>query len=193
MRGPKKYKYIVALVALLVVLGTSIQKTQAWSWHSQQNRISGKVINIHDGDTLTILNPENQQMRVRLAEIDAPEIGRGKDNPGQPFGRQAQRYLEEMCPKGSIAEVETQGRDQYGRVVGRVWCGGRDANKMMVQAGLAWVYDAYVKDRSLYQDQAAAQDKRIGLWSEKNPMPPWVWRKAQKEHRDEERENRRPY
>lgn len=48
------------------------------------------------------------------------------------------------------AEVQDKGRDRYGRTLGRVYCVGVDANAEQVRRGMAWVYDKYVTDHSLY-------------------------------------------
>jgi len=183
-------KILVAVLLATVAVVEAPNQGWTWWWDSP-HVIHGKVIHVHDGDTLTVLTAQKEKVRVRLAEIDAPEIG-GGSQPSQPYGKQAQRYLEEMC-KGQEADVEERGKDQYGRLVGKVWCGRTEANREMVRAGLAWVYDAYVQDRSLYRDQVEAQERRRGVWGQKDPVPPWVWRKTQKGHRDEGRENRRPY
>jgi micrococcal nuclease len=47
-------------------------------------------IGISDGDTLTVLNDKRQQIRIRLAEIDAPEAL-------QPFGIRPKQSLPELC------------------------------------------------------------------------------------------------
>jgi endonuclease YncB( thermonuclease family) len=127
----------------------------------------GKVVRISDGDTLVILQ-DNQQIRIRLAEIDAPEIG-------QPFGKRSREHLASLCA-GVIAQIVVQGKDRYGRTLGRVHCKGVDTNAALVRVGLAWVYDRYVSDPSFYKLQEAARRERIGLWSDRNPVPPWVWR-----------------
>jgi hypothetical protein len=62
--------------------------------------------------------------------------------------------------------------------LGRVWCGGIDANAAQVRRGMAWVFDRYVKDRSLYPLQDAARSARLGLWADAAPVPPWKWRKT---------------
>lgn len=51
---------------------------------ASQMRPEDAIGGITDGDTLTLLDPSNQQLTIRLAEIDAPERS-------QPWGRQAQQ------------------------------------------------------------------------------------------------------
>jgi endonuclease YncB( thermonuclease family) len=53
-------------------------------------------------------------------------------------------------------------KDRNGRTLGRVWCGGIDANAEQVRRGMAWVFDRYVRDRSLYPLQDAARSARRG-------------------------------
>jgi endonuclease YncB( thermonuclease family) len=130
--------------------------------------LMGKVVRVSDGDTLVVLR-EKTQIRVRLAEIDAPE-------KGQPFGSRSREHLASLCA-GVDAQIVEQGKDRYGRILGRVYCNGVDANAAQVRTGLAWVYDQYATDQGLYWLQDAARRARIGLWSEANPLPPWVWRR----------------
>ena len=124
---------------------------------------------MQDGDTLTLL-VDNQRVRVRLAEIDAPE-------KGQPFGTRSRKSLSAMCA-GKVAEVDSRERDKYGRIVGRVTCDGKDTSVEQVRAGMAWVYDYYTRDQSLYRLQDEARAERRGLWADKLPVPPWEWRRA---------------
>lgn len=131
--------------------------------------ISCKVVGVSDGDTLTALCAGNEQMKVRLAEIDAPE----KD---QPFGTKSKQALSDLC-FGKQAEVAPQTTDRYGRTVARVRCDGQDASESQMRGGLAWVFDRYVTDRSLYTLQDVARAARRGLWVDAEPVPPWEWRK----------------
>lgn len=127
------------------------------------------VIAIADGDTLTCLSDDRKQIKIRLAEIDAPE-------KQQAFGVRSRQSLAELCHERR-AEVRVVDTDRYGRTVGRVTCSGTDANAEQVRRGLAWVYDRYVTDRNLYNLQDEAQAARHGVWSEPNPVRPWEWRK----------------
>ena len=130
------------------------------------------VIAIADGDTLTVLCRDNQQIKIRLAEIDAPE-------KSQPFGKRSKQSLSDMCFQKQ-AEIRPQTKDRYGRTVARIICDGTDANAEQVKRGMAWVYDKYVKDRSLYALQDEARASRVGLWADADPVKPWEYRKARK-------------
>lgn len=128
------------------------------------------VIGISDGDTLTVLNEDKQQVKIRLAEIDAPE-------KGQPFGTQSKKSLSDLC-FGKQAKVTPRVKDQYGRTVARVSCDGVDANLEQISRGMAWVYRKYAKDHNLFVYEHEAKRQKRGLWADKSPTPPWEWRKS---------------
>lgn len=131
------------------------------------------IVGISDGDTLTArceVTGGLQTFKVRLNEIDAPE-------KTQPFGNRSKQTLSELCFK-KPALLQSQGADRYGRLLARVECDGVDANASMVALGMAWVYDEYVTDETLYQYQEEAQAERRGLWSRNDPVPPWEWRRG---------------
>lgn len=128
------------------------------------------VVAIADGDTLTCLTDDKRQVKVRLAEIDAPE-------KKQAFGARSRQSLAELCHERR-ASVQVVTTDRYGRTVGRVMCAGTDANAEQIRRGFAWVYDRYVTDRSLYALQDEARAAGRGLWVEPEPVRPWEWRKA---------------
>lgn len=136
---------------------------------AEVKNINGRVVDIADGDTLTILDANNVQHRVRLNAIDAPELG-------QAFGQASKKVLSQIC-YDSNAFVQYIDTDKYKRTVGRVLCNGKDAQEAMVSQGYAWVYDKYVGSYGyLYDLQNTAKQQKLGLWSEMNPMPPWEWR-----------------
>jgi endonuclease YncB( thermonuclease family) len=132
--------------------------------------LSCKVVGIADGDTLTALCPGKERIKVRLAEIDAPE-------KAQPYGTQSRHSLSELCFH-STARIHRTGIDTYGRTLARVTCNGTDVNAEQVRRGLAWVYDHYVKDARLYPLQHSARSARTGLWADPDPVPPWKWRRT---------------
>jgi endonuclease YncB( thermonuclease family) len=128
---------------------------------------------IADGDTLTARCGEPrayEQVKVRLAEIDAPE-------KAQPFGNRSRQHLAELCFQ-QVATIRQTSRDRYGRAVARVECQGKDANLEQVRAGMAWVYERYAPASSpLWAIQVEARAAGAGLWRDPDPVPPWDWRK----------------
>lgn len=131
-----------------------------------------RVVGVSDGDTVRVVL-DGREHKLRLAEIDAPE-------KAQPFGQASKTALLKRC-MGQPASVDISGTDRYGRLLGRLRCGGEDANAAQVRDGMAWVYDDYVRDRSLYALQAEAKKARNGLWSEPDPQPPWAFRRAKRQ------------
>src|SRR5687768_7514917 len=115
--------------------------------------LTGQVVKIADGDTLTILDASRQQHKIRLSGIDAPERK-------QPFGTVSRQHLAGLA-FGKPATVEWQKRDRYQRIIGRVLVDGRDVNLEQVRAGLAWHYKYYeseqpADERTLYAEAEEA-------------------------------------
>jgi len=148
-----------------------------WSVHAVgATPLSGRVIGVHDGDTLTLLTSDKQPHRVRVGDIDAPELG-------QPFGTASKHSLSLLCfHKHPVVQV--QGLDRWGRVIGRVDCAEADVATVQVQAGMAWVYRKYSQRPGLLAQEAHAQDASVGLWAQP-AVAPWVWR--QQRRREDER------
>lgn len=132
---------------------------------------SGKVVGVSDGDTITVLK-DQEQVKVRLVEIDAPE-------KGQAYGNRSKQTLSELV-LGKQVEIRERGTDRYGRTLGHINQSGLDVNAEMVRRGMAWVYVKYARDRGLSQIEVEAREQRRGVWADKNPIPPWEWRRARK-------------
>ena len=115
------------------------------------------------------------QFKIRLAAIDAPE-------KAQAFGQRGKEQLSEIC-FGKQASVNVVDTDRYGRTVGEVVCDGTNANEAMIKSGLAWVYRKYAKGYGhLYAFEDEAKAAKLGLWADTNPVEPWEWRKAKRNH-----------
>lgn len=73
--------------------------------------------------------------------------------------------------------------DRYGRLVGEVLLpDGRNLNHELVRAGMAWWYRRYAQeDTTLAQLEAEARAARRGLWRDPHPVPPWEWRRTQRQ------------
>lgn len=140
------------------------------------------VLRVADGDTLSAQCPTDLQgngspsaVKLRLAEIDAPE-------KGQAFGQRSKRSLEQLC-LGQVAQVRARQTDRYGRWVAYVRCRGQDVNSAQISLGMAWVYEAYAHDPQLLHQQQQAQMGSIGLWVDAHPTPPWEFRRQQRNSR----------
>lgn len=135
---------------------------------AQGETLTGKVVGVADGDTLTILDASNRQTKIRLHQIDAPE-------KKQDFGQRSKQSLSDLV-YGKQVRVEVATTDRYGRTVGKVWIGGTDANLEQVKRGMAWVYEKYAKEPAYFAAERTAKMNRTGLWDQPNPTPPWVFR-----------------
>jgi endonuclease YncB( thermonuclease family) len=129
----------------------------------------GQVVGIADGDTLTLL-VDRTQIKVRLTEIDTPERG-------QDWGSRARQALADKVFRKDV-RVQSSGYDRYGRLLGRIWLGTRDINREMVSEGHAWAYRRYLTDRTFLDDESAAKEQGIGLWSVSGSVSPWNWRRG---------------
>lgn len=139
--------------------------------------LSGTVTGVIDGDTLYVTDSHGRKHKIRLQGIDAPEHG-------QAYGEAAKRSLNQIARRQPV-QVEWHKHDTYGRLLGKVMLpGNRDANLSQLESGMAWwnrkyAYEQADADAIRYREaEYAARKKRLGLWSQKNPMPPWQWRYA---------------
>jgi endonuclease YncB( thermonuclease family) len=140
--------------------------------------LSGRVVGVADGDTVTILDSTNTQHKIRLGGIDAPE-------KHQAFGNVSKKSLSDMV-YGQLVTVDWHKEDRYGRKVGKVLTNDIDVNLEQIKRGLAWYYKKYKgemvqTDRINYvQAQQEAETNQRGLWLDANPIPPWDFRKQKK-------------
>ena len=164
------------LILLLVIIAGTINT--AWA------DVEGKVVAVTDGDTIKVLDAQKVEHKIRLTGIDAPE-------KKQPFGTASTKHLASMVA-GKQVFVESRKQDRYGRDLGKVWvqpadcptCGKTlDANYAQVLAGMAWWYRYYAKEQPM-EDQGRyesaeeeAKARKLGLWADKDPIPPWDWRR----------------
>ncbi|WP_019938457.1 thermonuclease family protein [Bordetella sp. FB-8] len=142
--------------------------------------LAGKVINVADGDTVTLLTDDNTQHRIRLDSIDAPEKAHGSDQPGQLFAEQARRNLAAMVA-GKRLRARCYETDRYKREVCALMLDdGSSVNRAQVQSGYAWAYtarhDAYLRDGAMPELQSQAKQAGLGLWAQQGPTAPWKWR-----------------
>ncbi|WP_207427483.1 thermonuclease family protein [Pedobacter sp. SYSU D00535] len=137
---------------------------------SCQESINGRVVKIADGDTFTILTDQKKQVKVRLHGVDTPE-------KSQDFGTKARQFTSDLIFGKSI-KVEKKNYDRYGRLIGIAMLpNGKSLNEELLKAGLAWHYKQYDKSRRYAELEQWARSQKKGLWSAKQPVAPWEFRK----------------
>jgi micrococcal nuclease len=161
-------KWITYLLLLLLIACNNQQQ-------EPELTLSGKVVGVADGDTFTLLLPNNTTKKIRLHGVDAPERG-------QAFGTVSRQRLSELVFQKGVSVVQTD-TDQYGRVVGIARVEGLVVNEEMLRSGLVWHYTEYDDNPRWAELEREARRKRVGLWSERAPVAPWEWRRAQREAR----------
>lgn len=127
-----------------------------------------RVVGVSDGDTLTLLTANKAQVKARLIEIDAPE-------KKQKGGQESKKSLSELCFRKTIQAV-VKGKDKYRRSLVRLYCDGVDANAEQVRRGMARAFQKYLTDPSIADLEKEARAKKVGLWADPNPKPPWEFR-----------------
>lgn len=141
------------------------------------------VVSVHDGDTVRVRDGDGRVRTVRLATIDAPELG-------QPFGPQARDAVRERV-QGRVVTLEPRGDDRYGRTLAVLWLPGEaqareDLALWAVGQGLAWHYTAHAREQPLTERwrytmaETLARGSRLGLWAQPDPQPPWAWRRERR-------------
>lgn len=144
---------------LLLLLGSSSLVAET---------LSGRVIGISDGDTISLLDTRKGLTKIRLHQIDAPE-------KKQDFGQRSKQSLSELI-YGKQVRIDVADIDKYGRTVGTIWLGQTDINMEQVKRGMAWVYVKYATDPGYFAAESTAKNARFGLWSQPNAIPPWMFR-----------------
>lgn len=130
------------------------------------------VKKIIDGDSIVVTHG-TKNITVRLWGIDTPEYR-------QAFSKAAKKYTTKLLADKEIA-LEVKDWDKYGRMVALVKMrNGRYANEELIRAGYAWVHIYYCKEaicEKWQRYEKNARKKRLGLWREKSPVAPWIWKR----------------
>lgn len=156
--------------------GSSSPDRSSTTDRPQQSNQFWRVLSIGDGDTLTV-QKGTEQMRIRLACIDAPETA-------QSYGQSAREELQRLLPIGTPVSIQTVDTDRYGRKVAELFSQGNNINLSLVRTGHAVVYDQYVDgcaDKEAYLNaEAIAQQNRLMFWNSSPIVMPWEFRRQRR-------------
>jgi micrococcal nuclease len=141
----------------------------AIAFSADTGAFKGRVIGVLDGDTIEVLK-DKAPVRIRLFGIDSPE----RD---QDFGTRARQFTSNKVFRKTVEVVPVE-KDQYNRLVAKVYIDGKYLNQMIVAEGFAWWYKRCApKDVDLRKAEDEARAAKIGLWSHPRPIPPWKFRR----------------
>lgn len=137
------------------------------------NEFIAKVIGIRDGDTIEVLY-NNRPLVIRFEHIDCPE-------KKQPFGKKAKQFVSDYAFGENVKIISKGKTDRWKRLIAVIELeSGENLNKLLVSKGLAMHYKKYSKDKSYDKLEQIAKEKKIGIWSQKDVIEPWNYRKSKK-------------
>lgn len=135
--------------------------------------LTARVVGVASGDSISVLEPENKLIKLRLHGIDCPE-------EGQPFGEKAKQFTAEQC-FGKIVMYRLVGIDRFDRTIATVFLeDGRELNLEILKAGYAWYFQQYLGRQDYADAEAEARKAGAGLWGDKDPTAPWEWRQEKR-------------
>jgi endonuclease YncB( thermonuclease family) len=142
-----------------------------FTWSVPASAWDGRVTKVLDGDSFRVRHGRTIT-NIRLYGIDTPEYGQ--------TGWQRAKQKTSALVKGARVSIQPMDVDRYGRTVALVSIGGQLLNAELVRGGWAWVYPRYCHAQPLCRQmkilEKDARTYRRGIWQQKHPVPPWVWK-----------------
>jgi endonuclease YncB( thermonuclease family) len=141
------------------------------------NLVAGSI---YDGDTFRV-SDGNQEIKVRLCGIDAPE----KD---QSLGIESRDHLRALIAQGNGRVIlNSTDIDRYGRTIAEAFIPTDNEekeihlNSQMVVDGMAYVYPQYVgscpNGTRMEAAEKEARKQVIGVWANPISQKPWDYRR----------------
>jgi endonuclease YncB( thermonuclease family) len=164
--------YTLAIGITLLVVHTEVVTAKIVA-QQKPGQWEARVVGITDGDTITVLTPNKEEVKIRLYGVDAPERK-------QAYGSKSKEFLASLV-FGQTVIISPVGRDLYGRTIAKVFFNGRDVGLTCIEYGYCWWYQDYARKESVYKKaQEKARKQELGLWADIKPIEPWKFRKNKK-------------
>jgi endonuclease YncB( thermonuclease family) len=173
-------KFFIAIA--VIISGCSGVQSEELFLSKKSQYYQLKEGSVYDGDTFRVIDPNGEELKLRVACIDAPE-------KKQALGIESCDYLRSLLAKNPnkliVMEKEREG---YGRMVAEIFIPTGKGDEeipisgMMIKDGMAYYYAQYSKNCSdnaerYTQLEKEAQKQKIGVWKY-NGLKPWEYRKA---------------
>jgi endonuclease YncB( thermonuclease family) len=141
-----------------------------------------------------VLDSARNKHIIRLASIDCPEIihvyhstrdisrlpGTENQMKNQAFGQAARQFTDSLVYSKQVKVRIVDHDNKYGRSIGYVMLGDVSVNEQLLTHGFAWHYQKYSRDPEYQQLEDAARARKLGLWKDPSPTPPWEFRRQNK-------------
>ncbi len=179
----KSSSWILALCIIAASQSLSAEKQRESEKEPQPDKkFPAEVMHCHDGDTCHVVAENGLWFNVRLAGIDAPEVGRygKKKSEGQPLGDESRDTLVKWVVKQKNILLRQVDLDPYNRPVVEIYSGEECINLKMLELGMAERYQGKTKriDRTKYDEaEQKAKVSKSGIWALKNYKSPKSWRR----------------
>eukprot|EP01061_Rhynchopus_euleeides_P038622 TRINITY_DN66239_c0_g1_i1.p1 TRINITY_DN66239_c0_g1~~TRINITY_DN66239_c0_g1_i1.p1 ORF type:complete len:265 (+),score=69.42 TRINITY_DN66239_c0_g1_i1:142-936(+) len=188
-RKPFGYDLVMSMSPSFVALALAIILFICW-WQSV--RLDGllgreshlRVRRVLDGDTFLANTEDGYLVKLRLRAVDAPELE-------QPYGTESMHALRDIlfAPHTDVIGFVHE-KDYEGRYIADVFTQTavsefRYVQSNLLRKGLAWHHGAFDKRMKLKEIMENATRDKVGIWTEKDPTPPWRFR------REKEREKQK--
>ena len=94
----------------------------------------------YDGDTCYVMIDGNKA-KIRLLELDTPEISKPKCEAELELGLEARDYLNNLIANASLVEIKTEyEKDYFGRTLAHLIIDGEDASAKIRSNNLGVIY-----------------------------------------------------
>ena len=164
----RRLSFIVIIICLCITFSACAQNKK------NADTYIVKVVGITDGDTFkgwttSTYTHKDTLFKIRIFGIDAPE-------KNQAFGEKSKQYLSNLI-YGKRVKIIGHGLDRYHRVLGTPYLmNNTNVSIEMLKAGMAWHFTRYDNNQQYDKYEQEARSKRVGLWIDPNPTPPWKFR-----------------
>lgn len=171
----KSITKIIAVISMIAVSQHSLASVDCSTLKNNDRK--AEVLWVSDGDSAKVKLRNGQEVNVRFFGVDTPESewkGKWKQ---QAHSQKAKGFTKWLIHKKEVV-VDFNGEGTYGRCVGEIFVNSKSVSKAIIESGHGWWYKQYAPKRlDLMEAQSEAKAKKLGLWVDKNPTPPWEYRR----------------